>query len=65
MEFKELFFQEFETAFKSIKRNKTFSIDKLHASILLDAYEQIKYPMLVIFRSSIEKGLFPNLLKIP
>ena len=39
-------------------------IDDLHASIIIDAYEQIKYPPFAIFKSSIEKGDFPNLSKI-
>ena len=59
MESKELSFQEFEMAF-----NTAWGIDDLHASIILDVYEQIKYPLFVSFRSSLENGIFPNLLKI-
>ena len=64
MEFKELSFQEFETAFKTIKRNKVSGTYDLNAGVILDVYEQIKYPLSVIFTSSIEKGAFPNLSKI-
>ena len=41
-----------------------WGIDDLHTSITLDVYEQIKYPMFVSFRSSLENWIFPNLLKI-
>lgn len=41
-----------------------WGIDDLHASITLDVYEQMKYPQFVSFRSSLENGIFPNLLKI-
>ena len=64
MEFKELSFQEFETAFKSINRIRLGGIDDLNASIILDVYEQIKYPLVVSFRSCLDNGIFPNLLNI-
>ena len=35
MEFKELYFQEFKTTFKSIKQKKALGTDDLHASIIL------------------------------
>ena len=41
-----------------------WGIDDLHASITLDVYEQIKYLLFVSLRSSLENGIFPNLLKI-
>ena len=64
MEFKELSFQEFETAFKSINRIRLGGIDDLNASIILDVYEQIKCPLFVSFRSCLDNGIFPNLLNI-
>ena len=64
MKLKKKYFEEFETAFKTIKRDKASGIDDLNLSIILDVYKQIKYPLPVIFRSSTEKKSFSNLLKI-
>lgn len=41
MEFKELFCQEFEMAFRTIKWEKASGIYDLNASVILDVYEQI------------------------
>lgn len=54
-----------ESAWNSIKRNKDLGIDIIHVSISLNIYHQTKYPLFVVFRSSIEKDVFPNLWKIP
>lgn len=53
-----------ESACNSRKRNKGLGIDKIHVSISLNVYDETKYPLFVVFRSSIEKGFFPNLWKI-
>ena len=35
--------EEFETAFKSLKRNKAAGIDTINSNIVLDTYDEIKY----------------------
>ena len=34
--------EEFETAFKSLKRNKAAGIDTINSNIVLDTYDEIK-----------------------
>ena len=47
MQFEELNFEEFEKAFKSLKRNKAASFNDLSSNIIIDAYDQLeKYPNL-------------------
>ena len=42
MEHKELSFQEFEKAFKTLKRNKAIGYDGLGGNIIMDVYNSIK-----------------------
>ena len=42
MEHKELSFQEFEKAFKTLKRNKAIGYDGLSGNIIMDVYNSIK-----------------------
>ena len=39
MQFEELNFEEFEKAFKSLKRNKAASFNDLSSNIIIDAYD--------------------------
>ena len=56
--------EEFETAFKSLKRNKAAGIDTINSNIVLDTYDEIKDILFLIFKNSVQPGTFPNTLKI-
>ena len=56
--------EEFETAFKSLKRNKAAGVDTINSNIVLDTYDEIKYILFLIFEISLQQGTFPNKLKI-
>ena len=43
MQFEELNFDEFEEAFKSLKRNKAAGFDDLSSSIIIDVYDSLKF----------------------
>ena len=56
--------EEFETAFKSLKRNKAAVIDTINSNVVLDTYDKIKDIQFLIFKTSLQQGTFPNKLKI-
>ena len=58
MLFEELKFDEFEEAFKCLKRNKASS------NITIDACDSLKNILFHIFKVSIKQGIFPDRLKI-
>ena len=64
MEHKELFFQEFEKAFKILKRNKAIGCDSLNGNIIFDVYDSIKVLLFKIFETYLEEAVFPEKLKI-
>ena len=64
MQFEELNFDEFEEAFKSLKRNKVAGFDELSSNIIIDAYDSLKSILFHIFKVSIKQGIFPDSLKI-
>ena len=51
---------EFEEAFKTLKRNKAPGHDGLDVNIITSVYEFIKKPLLKIFNESINLGIFPG-----
>ena len=56
---------EFEEAFKTLKRNKALGHDGLDVNIITSVYyEFIKKPLLKIFNESINLGIFPEKMKI-
>ena len=55
---------EFEEAFKTLKRNKAPGHDGLDVNIITSVYEFIKKPLLKIFNESINLGIFPEKMKI-
>ena len=63
-EHKELSFQEFENAFKTLKRNKVIGCDGLNGNIIIDVYDSIKAILFKIFNESFEEAIFPEKLKI-
>ena len=64
MQFEELNFDEFEEAFKSLKRNKAAGFDDLSSNIIIDAYNSLKNILFRVFKVSIKQGIFPDSLKI-
>ena len=63
-QFKELNFDEFEKALKSLKRNKAASFDDLNSNIIIDAYDSLKNILFHVFKVSIKQGIFPDSLKV-
>ncbi|XP_047143048.2 uncharacterized protein LOC124817249 [Hydra vulgaris] len=51
----ELSFDEFEKAFKSLKKNKAPGADEINGNIVIDCYEQLKNILFKIFRASIHQ----------
>ena len=64
MRFEELNFDEFEEAFKSVKRNKPAGFDDLSSNIIIDAYDSLKNILFHVFKVSIKQGIFLDNLKI-
>ena len=64
MEHKELSFQKFKKAFKTLKRNKAIGCDGLNYNIIIDVYDSIKVILFKNFKASFEEAIFPEKLKI-
>ena len=64
MQFKELIFNEFDEAFKSLKRNKVVGFDDLSSNIIIDACHSLKDTLFHVFKVSMQQGIFPYSLKI-
>ena len=60
----DLTLKEFETAYKSLKRNKASGIDNINCNIVLDFFEALKTPLFYICRASLTEGVFPDEMKI-
>ena len=64
MQFENLKCDEFEEAFKSLKRNKAAGFNHLSSNIIIDVYDSLKNILFQVFKVSIEQGIFPDSLKI-
>ena len=64
MEYKDLTFEGFEKAFKSVKQNKAAGHHDIDSNIIIKGYDEISYPLFMIFHSSFNKGIFPEQLKV-
>ena len=62
MQFEEL--NEFEEAFKSLKRNKPAGFDDLSTNSIIDAYDILENILFHVFKVSIQQGIFSDSLKI-
>ena len=58
MEHKDLTFEEFEKAFKSVKHNKAAGHDDIDSNVIIKVYDEISYPLFMIFHSSFNEGIF-------
>nr|XP_047141507.1 uncharacterized protein LOC124816378 [Hydra vulgaris] len=59
-----LSFEEFEIAFKTLKKNKATGADDINCNIILNCFEQLKDILFKVFSASINQGIFPEQLKI-
>ena len=64
MEYRKLTFEEFEKALKSVKRNKAAVRDDIDSNIIIRIYDEISYPLFMVFHSSFNEGIFPEQLKV-
>ena len=64
MEHKDLTFEESEKSFKSIKHNKAAGHDDIDSNVIIKVYDEISYPLFMIFHSSFNEGIFPEQLKV-
>ena len=64
MEHKDLTFEEFEKTFKSVKHNKAAGHDDIDSNVIIKVYDEISYPLFMIFHSSFNEGIFPEQLKV-
>ena len=53
-----LSFDEFEKAFKTLKKNKASGYDDISSNIIIDTYEEIKDILYNVFKAFIEQGIF-------
>ena len=60
----ELSFQEFEKAFRTLKRNNAIGYDGLNDIIIMDVYDSIKVILFKIFKASLEEAVYPEKFKI-
>ena len=56
--------KEFETAHKSLKRNKVSGIDNINCNVAQDFFEELKTPLFYICQASLMEGVFPDEMKI-
>ena len=51
MEHKDLTFEEFEKAFKSVKHNKAAAHDDIDSNVIIKVYDEFSYALFMIFHS--------------
>ena len=64
IEHKDLTFEQFEKAFKSVKHNKAAGHDDIDSNVIIKVYNEISYPLFMIFHSLFPEGIFPEQLKV-
>ena len=57
MEYRDLTFEEFEKAFKSVQRYKAARHDNTGSNVVIKVYDEISYPLFIIFYSSFNEGI--------
>ena len=60
----ELTIEEFEKAFKSLKRNKACGFDDINPNMVISSYNELLSPLFHICKLSLATGCFPEKLKI-
>ena len=64
MEYSDLFFEEFEKIFKSLRCNRAVGYDVIDSNVMIKVYHEIICPLFMIFCSSFSAGIFPEQLKV-
>ena len=64
MDHKDLTFEEFEKAYKSVTHNNAAGHDKINSNVIIKLYDEISYPLFMIFHSSFKERIFPEQLKV-
>ena len=64
MEYRDLTFEEFEKSFKSVKQYKAAGHDNIDSNVIIKVYDEISYPLFMIFHSSFNEGIFSEQLKL-
>ena len=64
MEYKDLTFEGFEKAFKSVKQNKAAGHHDIDSNVIIKGYDEISYPLFMICHSSFDEGISPEQLKV-
>ena len=59
-EYRDLIFEEFEKAFKSVKHNKVAEHNDIDSKVIIKVYDEISYPLFMIFQSSFNENIFPE-----
>ena len=57
IEHKDLTFEEFE---KSVKHKKAVGLDDIDSSVIIKVYDEISYPLFMIFHSSFNRAFFQS-----
>ena len=55
---------ELKEAIFALKTNKIPGYDEVSSNVIKSCFSELNYPLKYVFRKSIEKGVFPNALKI-
>ena len=55
---------ELKEGFFSLKTNKSPGYDEVSSNVIKNYFSELNYPLKYLFGKSIEKGVFPNALKI-
>ena len=64
MEYKYLIFEKFEKTFKSVKHNKAAGHGDIDSNVIIKVYDEISYPLFMIFHRSFNKGILPEQLNV-
>ena len=60
----ELTEEEFASTFHSLKRNKAPGFDNIHVNVIKSVFDDIKAPLMHVFKISVKRGVFPEKMKI-
>ena len=63
MEYRHLTLEEFEKTYKSVNSNKAAEYDDIDSNVIIKVYDEISYPLFMIFHSPFSEGIFPEQLK--
>ena len=63
-EYRDLAFEEFEKAFKSVIRNKAAGHTANDGYVIIKGYDESSYPLFMIFHSSFDERISPEQLKV-